>query len=257
MPDPNAQRSRGIGRLNRQATLGAGNLAVSVARQDHPAMSNRLRRIDEAQRAGGRLKDELGGELREARLSAGLRQRDVARALGCSHSRVGRAERGALRDISLVHAARHGAVVGLRLHARFYPAGGGLRDAAQVALLDRLRQRVGQAWHWRLEAPVGLSGDLRAFDALLTSRLDPQVKVAVEAITRLRDAQAQLRAATLKQRDGGVARLVIVIKASNANRRALREARGVLGIGLPAATRTVLARLAAGEDPGADGIALL
>lgn len=220
-------------------------------------MSNRLRRVEEARRNGVRLKDELGRELREARLSAGLRQRDVARALGCSHSRVGRVERGALRDISLVQVVRHGAVVGLRLHARFYPAGGGLRDEAQVALLDSLRQRAGKAWYWRLEAPIGLPGDLRAFDALLTSRTDPRVRVAVEAITRLRDVQAQLRAATIKQQDGGVPRLAVVVKASNANRRALRSAGDLIAIGLPAATRIVLTKLAAGEDPGADGIALL
>lgn len=159
--------------------------------------------------------------------------------------------------MGIAEAARHGAAVGLRLHARFYPTGGALRDAAQVALLDKLRRRVGSAWHWRLEAPLTLSGDLRAFDALLTSRSSPPVVIAVEAITRFRDAQAQLRAATLKQRDGRIPRLVIVLKATHANRAALRGARDLLAVSFPSPTRGTLQAMAAGRDPGADGIVLL
>ena len=42
--------------------------------------------------------------------------------------------------MGIADLARHGAAVGLRLHARFYPTGGGLRDAAQLDLLRRLRE---------------------------------------------------------------------------------------------------------------------
>jgi hypothetical protein len=95
---------------------------------------------------------------------------------------------------------------------------------------------------------------LRAFDALLTR---PEVTVAVEAITRLRDAQAQLRAAALKQRDGHVPRLVLLIKATQHNRTALASAADVLATTFPLGTRATLAALEAGVDPGDNGIVLL
>ena len=203
---------------------------------------------------GRRLQTELGAELHDARLARGLRQRDVARALHTSRFHVSRVERGALEHLGLAESARHAAAVGLRLHARFYPAAGGLRDAAQLDLLRRLRARIGDRFAWQLEAPLNTQGDQRAFDALLSNG---PTTIAVEAITRLRDAQAQLRAATMKQRDGGATRLVMLIKASHANRTALATAAEVLATAFPLNTRRTLAALAAGDDPGDNGIVLL
>jgi hypothetical protein len=140
------------------------------------------------------------------------------------------------------------------MHARFYPAGGGLRDAAQLDLLRRLRARIGDRWSWQLEAPLNIAGDLRAFDALLAN---PNATIAVEAITRLRDAQAQLRAATLKQRDSNVRRLVLLIKATQHNREALASAADVLATSFPLGTRATLKALSDGTDPADNGIVLL
>ena len=223
-------------------------------------MANRIRRSSEALAAGRRLQSDLGTDLRDARLARGLRQTDVARFLGVSHARIGRVERGVVRTLGLADTASHGACVGLRLYARLYPAAGGLRDAAQLALLRRFRIRVGDAWRWQLEAPLNIAGDLRAFDALLTAAVPPAgapVTIAVEAITRLRDAQAQLRAANLKQRDGRVPRLVMLIGASHANRAALRSAADLLATTFPLGTRATLAALTARKDPGANAIVLL
>jgi len=217
-------------------------------------MPNRIRRVDEAAIAGRRLQVELGADLREARLAAGLRQIQVARAIERSGARISRVERGMLRDLSVAELARHAAAVGLKLHARFYPAGGGLRDAAQLDLLRRLHARIGDRWSWQLEAPLNIAGDLRAFDALLTG---PAATIAIEAITRLRDAQAQLRGVARKQRDGGVPRLVIVVAANHHNRAALASAADVLTTTFPLGTRKTLAALSRGMDPGDNGIALL
>ena len=217
-------------------------------------MANRARVLADANIASRRLRAELGAELRDARIGRGLRQADVARAAGSSHSHVSRLETGRLAETGLGDLARHGAAVGLRLHARFYPAGGGLRDAAQLDLLRRFRAVIGDRWSWQLEAPLNIAGDLRAFDALL---MRGDVRIAVEAITRLRDAQAQLRAATLKQRDGRVDRLVLLVRKSDVNRRALATAGSVIATSFPLATRAALAALAAGEDPGDNGIVLL
>jgi transcriptional regulator with XRE-family HTH domain len=217
-------------------------------------MANRISRIDEAAMVGRRLQAELGAELRDARLARGLRQRDVARALHTSRFHVSRAERGVMANLGFTDVARHGAAVGLRIHARFYPVGGGLRDAAQLDLLRRFRARVGHNWTWQLEAPLNIPGDPRAFDALL--RAGP-ITVAVEAITRLRDAQAQLRAAARKQRDGQATRLIILLRATHANRAALASAADVLATTFPLSTRATLAALASGEDLGDNGIVLL
>lgn len=217
-------------------------------------MANRTSRVDEAATLGRRLQAELGAGLRDARLGRGLRQVDVARALHTSRFHVSRVERGAPICHGITDLARHGAAVGLRLHARFYPAGGGLRDAAQLDLLRRFRARIGDRWRWQLEAPIPIPGDLRAFDALLRNG---DTTIAVEAITRLRDAQAQLRAATAKQRDGLATRLILLIKGSEANRRALASAADVLATTFPLATKATLAALPAGDDPGDNGIVLL
>ena len=203
---------------------------------------------------GRRLQADLGADLRNARLAHGLRQLDVARAISRSTARVSRVEHGLLVDLSIADVARHAAAVGLKLHARFYPTGGGLRDAAQLDLLRRFRARIGDKWTWQLEAPLPIPGDLRAFDALLSG---PAATIAVEAITRLRDAQAQLRSTALKAREGGVGRLVIVLKASHHNRAALASGADVLATTFPLGTRSTLAALAAGEDPGDNGIVLL
>jgi transcriptional regulator with XRE-family HTH domain len=217
-------------------------------------MANRVPKLAEANSRARRLQTELGSELREARLGRGLRLLDVARAISMSASHISRLERGLSGDLSVLHLVRHGAVVGLKLHARFYPAGGGLRDAAQLDLLRRLRARIGDRWRWQLEAPLNIAGDLRAFDALISNE---QATIAVEAITRLRDAQAQLRAATLKQRDGNMPRLVLLIMATLLNRTALASAADVLATSFPLGTRATLKALSEGADPGDNGIVLL
>ena len=219
-------------------------------------MPNRVRQVHEASIAGRRLQAELGSDLREARLARGLRQIDVARATDVSDAQVSRVERGRLDGVAVAALARHGAAVGLRLHARFYPMGAGLRDAAQLDLLRRLRSRISVQWTVELEAPINVSGDLRAFDALLTLKGQP-LTVAVEAITRLRDTQAQLRAAAQKQRDGQATRLVMLIKASHGNRQILASAIDLLATTFPLGTRATLAALAAGIDPGMNGIVML
>ena len=70
-----------------------------------------------------------------------------------------------------------------------------------------------------------LERDLRAVDARLTRG---DVTIAVEAITRLADVQAQVRAAQLKRRDIGATRLLLLVGATRANREALREAEPIV-----------------------------
>ena len=45
-------------------------------------------------------------------------------------------------------------VLGLDLRVGLYPIGSALRDAGHVALLERLRVRLGSMVRWRTEVPV-------------------------------------------------------------------------------------------------------
>jgi transcriptional regulator with XRE-family HTH domain len=153
------------------------------------AMSSRSNGRSEADRISQRLLVAVSDELREARMLRGASQASVARHIGVSRHRVGRVERRKVTTLSLGYLSRHSAAVGLRLSVKLYPAGGGLRDAAQARYIARFVERIGETWRVMLEATIPLPGDLRAVDVLL----DGPCRICVEVITRLRDLQAQIR----------------------------------------------------------------
>ncbi len=102
--------------------------------------------------------------------------------------------------------------------------------------------------------PLPIPGDLRAWDAVIGPASAP---TAVEAETRLADLQAMERRINRKQRDGGMARVIIVVSGSAANRRALAIGREALRHDYPLDTREVMAALAEGRQPAANGIVIL
>jgi hypothetical protein len=175
----------------------------------------------------------------------------VAAAIGMSQSKVARIEGGRLETVALLDVARHAGAVGLKLHARMYPAGPPLRDRAQLALLDRFHRRISPQWRVRLEAPLQLAGDQRAWDMLLWSG---ELTIGVEAISRLRDVQAQVRAAQLKRQDANVTRLVLLVAATHSNRRALALAERLIRAEFTIGTRPAFVALSAGLDPGGDAL---
>lgn len=195
--------------------------------------------------------DEAAAELLRARRAAGLTLQVVADALNVAHTTVQRTEHGH-GGMSLMLLARHAAVLGMRARIRIYPDGNAIRDAAQVSLIRRFRERIGNPGAWAFEVPIPIPGDQRALDAVLTL---PAGRIGLEFITRMADAQAQLRAANLKRRDAALDRVVVVVQATHANRRALREA-GVALAEFPGSSRRLLATLSAGQMPGTDGVIL-
>jgi len=218
-------------------------------------MANRLTRVDEARLVARRLVAEHGSDLREARLAAGLRQSDVARALRRSASAIGRVERNRARYVTVEELAAQAAAVGLRLSTHLYPAGGRLRDTRQLQMMNRYRAIVAPGgWTGAAEVPVGPSGDPRAFDLVLSRS---SARVAHEFVSRVRDVQAQIRPLLRKQLDSGIGRLVLVVAGTNANRRAIAEAGQALRESFPLGTRAVLASLRSGREPGANGLVLL
>jgi transcriptional regulator with XRE-family HTH domain len=148
-------------------------------------------------------------ELRRARLANGLTIRHVASLIGVGRSTVLRTERGGIPAPRPMMLARHAAAVGLRARIRLYPGDGTVRDAGQVALIRRFRERIGQAGGWAFEVPIPLPGDQRALDA---------------------------------------------VKATHANRRALREAAPAIADTFPGRTRSLLATLNTGGLPSTNGV---
>jgi transcriptional regulator with XRE-family HTH domain len=215
---------------------------------------NRTSQLHEATIQATWLLQRLGRELRLARITAGLSQAVVAGRSGTSKAQVSRIEHGKVKRLSLLMLARLGAAVGLRFSAQLYPGVRRVLDAPQLALFDRLRQRIAQLWNWELEVPMPQERDLRAVDARISRG---SCSIAIEAITRLADVQAQVRAAQRKRRDIGATRLILLVNDSNANRRAIAEVQPMLAEAFTLATRRILAALAAGEDPGRDCLLVL
>jgi transcriptional regulator with XRE-family HTH domain len=215
---------------------------------------SRTNPIHEASRLSTWVLLEIGRELRLARIVGGMTQGRVGGMLRVSGAHVSRIEHGKVTSASVSYLMRHAAAVGLRLYTRTFPAGRRILDGPQLDLLNAFNRRLHASWRRELEVPVPIAGDYRAADEVIRI---PTCSCAVEAITRFADFQAQSRAAHVKARDLGVDRLILVVKGSHANRRALREASRVARDAFPVGTREALRALAAGRDPGGDAFLLL
>lgn len=206
-----------------------------------------------AQHRTQRLSRDIGLVVLEARKGAGVTQKVLSAAVGISRSYLSRIEHGHVRNLNLALATRLCAVLGLDLVVKAYPSGAPIRDAGQVQLLQRFDREVSPAYRRRNEAGTSIPGDPRAWDR----RLDGPVSIGVEGETRLADVQALERKLSLKQRDSGVERLILVVRDSRHNREVLRLTMPTLRQTFPLGTREVLAALRAGRDPGANGIVVL
>ena len=217
-------------------------------------MPFRIRPLDEAIRRSHRDTIELGQELANARRTCGTTQTEVARALGWSSSKVRRIERGQRKSVTHLELECFASVVGLRYSGRMFPGSARLRDASQLGMINGYRAlAVEWGWSCRIEEPIPITGDLRAFDLML--RADG-MRIAHEFITRLHDVQAQLRPVLRKQRDASVGTLILVIKDSGENRRFMREGGAALADVFPLGSRPVLEALRERRDPGRNGVVL-
>lgn len=217
-------------------------------------MTNRTRPLYEATRLARWILVDIGREFRLARISSGMRQVDVAKLLGTSKSHVCRVEHAQVARLSIAAIARHAAAVGLKPSVKLWPAGRRLLDKPQIELLARLRARLHPSWSWATEVPMPQPNDLRSGDCLIAV---PGCRALVEAFTRLSDWQGQTSAAARKKRDLGADRLILLVAATHANRRAAAEAAAVADGSFPLGTKATLAALAEGRDPGADAIVFL
>jgi hypothetical protein len=165
---------------------------------------------------------------------------------------MSRTERGT-RSATLDELAVMAAVVGLDLVVRLYPGPDPIRDHAHVRLLARLQAEL-PTLKWWTEVPVPIPGDQRAIDAVVRFG---SLRVGFELETRLVDAQALVRRLALKQRDAGMASMVLVLADTRTNRAALAAAGETLRSTFPLARSEVIASLRVGRAPNANGIVLV
>lgn len=199
------------------------------------------------------LRARLARELSDARRGSGLSRREVANRLGVSHDRVGRAERGDPRTLTIDLGAQLAAVLGLELGLGLHPDGDPVRDKGHLALLGRLHARVSADLRWRTEVPVPITGDGRSADAVIDG---PGVDILVEAETHLDDIQALERSIAGKQRDLGIERVILLVADTRHNREVVGHAHE-LRRRFPLGTRACLAALSSGRDPGGDALVIL
>jgi transcriptional regulator with XRE-family HTH domain len=217
-------------------------------------MGTRERPQERAQR---RIAEQLGiagREIHLARVGAGLSLREVAAASGVSRTMVWRIERGSAPEVPLAAVSRIAAAVGLEASLRLFPVGDPIRDVAHVVLLGRLRARISSDLRWRTEVPLPTVGDLRAWDATIAGL---GFVIGVEAETRIRDLQAVARRVNLKQKDGELDHVVLLVSDTRANRLALRLGAAELREAFPVSQRDCLRALRDGRDPGGSSIIVL
>ncbi|MEO6059660.1 MAG: helix-turn-helix domain-containing protein [Candidatus Limnocylindria bacterium] len=200
----------------------------------------------------------VGDSLRTARRAAGLSQRTVARRAGMTQMQVSRIERSEV-GAGIRVLATLAAIVGLDLVVTLCPGGAPVRDVAHARLLARLQKSLtGERGMggWRTEVPIPIPGDQRAVDAELRVA---EGSVGFELETRLVDAQATVRRAALKQRDAGMACmvLVLVLADTRANRAAIVEAAATLRTAFPLEPRAMAAALRNGSLPPGNGFLLV
>jgi transcriptional regulator with XRE-family HTH domain len=217
-------------------------------------MTTRERATDRGRRRGERILEDLARELRDARGARNLSQAAVGRAVGLSASRVSLIERGMHREVPLIVLAQLLEVVGRELSARAHPGGSPLRDAGQLRLLARFRERLSPSFNCRTEVPIPGDGDLRAWDLMLENG---PLAIGVDAETRLRDVQAVDRRVMLKLRDSRMSRAIILVAATHGNRLALRASGAALAANYPVSSGAALRALANGRDPGGSSIIIL
>lgn len=196
------------------------------------------------------MRADIGRALRLARISRGLSQELVARTSGISQSHLSAVELCQVdAGIGLLSTIAH--VVGMRLSATLFPAGVPVRDAGHIRVTGRLRRLLPASFRWRTEVPLPQPGDPRSLDAII---VEPRIDAAFEIESKLVDAQALARRATLKLRDSTLKVMVLVLPDTAGNREAVRGAAATLRPSFPIGSRAILGALRKGQTPAASGI---
>jgi hypothetical protein len=192
--------------------------------------------------------------LREARITSGVSQSELAHEGGWSQSFLSLLESHDLPNIAFIDLCTVASLLGLEPALSFHRVGPALRDKGHEALIGRLLRLLAPAWLVAREVPFPNPGDPRWWDLLL--RL-PDFRLGIEAETRIRDMQALVRRMRERARDGGADYLLLVLSDSAHNRELVGELRRALGDEFRWHPRDLLRALREGRQLPGSGLVLL
>jgi transcriptional regulator with XRE-family HTH domain len=222
---------------------------------DDPPMATRQRPGDIASAEARRQVQDIGRDIRNARIALGVSIGRAARSVGLSPSQHGRIERGELRRPTVDHLARAARAVGLDLSLKAYPSDVAVRDRGQLAALGRFEAMLGGPLKLHREVALPVAGDRRAWDGTVAGGDRP---ARVECEVRLHDIQGLERRFALKQRDDPQAGVVLLVVArTRHNAAVLAEHRAALRQRFPADGPSIAAELRAGRVPRESGIVVV
>ena len=160
--------------------------------------------------------------------------------------------------MSVVALSEIASVLGLELSVGLHELGDPIRDAGQQALGRRFDAIPAPAWRSTSETLLPNPGDQRSWDRLLRLTTSPERHlVGADLETRIRDVQALVRRTRLRERDGGVAAILLVLSDSATNRSLVGQLRESLGPDYRSPPRSILASLRAGEPLPGSGVVLI
>jgi hypothetical protein len=148
------------------------------------------------------------------------------------------------------------AAAGLDLVVQLFPSELVLRDGPQLEVLGDPRRLIGSGWSWRYEVRVAKAPDQRAWDAVAEHRIT-HMTIRVDAETRISDCQRVLRRTRSKADADGDGRVILAVRDSVHNRRAIVQAGTILTTEFPIPKRTAVRALRKGVDPGGDTMLLI
>lgn len=216
-------------------------------------VATRETRRHKAHRRGHELLRGLITELRQERQTANVSQRAIATELGWQQAELNRLERFDFPNVPLVRLVEIAGVLGLDVSVRLHRVGDPIRDRASQALIGRFLTMVASSYRATREALLP-SGGQRSWDLLL--RLGALL-VGVEAVTRVRDVQALVRHVRLRERDGGVDHVLLVLSASAHNRAIAVQLIEALGPRFTTPSREIIRALRSGQPVPGSGVLLV
>jgi transcriptional regulator with XRE-family HTH domain len=230
---------------------------VKIGKSEHLGVASKQTRVVRGRRRSSLLVARALQELATVPMTLGVSQRAMAQELGWSQSRLWRMEAGKSDEVSVKALCEMASVLGLEASFGLHPLGDPIRDKGQQALGYRLNARLAPVWRVTNETLLPMPGDLRSWDKLLRLTVEPHQRVGVDLETRIRDIQALVRRTRLRERDGGVDRILLVLSDSATNRRLVDELRDSLGSDYATSTRLLLRGLRAGSPLPGSGVIVI
>ena len=147
---------------------------------------------------------------------------------------------------------------GMELSIGLHELGDPIRDKGQHALGRRFDVIPAPVWQVTAETLLPNPGDQRSWDRLLRlTTSETRHLVGADLETRIRDVQALVRRTRLRERDGGVEAILLVLSDSATNRSLVDQLRDALGAEYQTSPRVILTALRRGEPLPGSGVILV